>query len=138
MVDTKALDADETKMSLEDLIALHGTLNALRKSATDKEMSVRKRIAKMVAPKPKEGANKFETETHVITVTHKLNRKLPKDETLIHDVLRKLGPELSDVFKAKWELSVTPYKALDEKHRRIVDEIVITTDGSPELKIKIK
>lgn len=138
MVDMKKLEQDETNMSLKDLITLHGTLVELRKTVNDKELKVRKQIAKIAAPDPVEGANKFENETHAITVTHKLNRSLPRDESLIHDVLRKLGPEHADVLKTNWELVVGPYKALGPKARRIVDEIVITKDGTPEIKIKLK
>lgn len=138
MVDMKNLEVDETQLSMEDLIALHFTLAKLKKTVTDKEASVRRKIAELAVPNPVEGANKFENETHVVTVTHKLNRKLPRNEELIHDVLRKLGAEHSDVFKTKWELATGPYKALGEKQRLIVDEIVTTNTGMPELKIKIK
>lgn len=37
----------------------------------------------------------------------------------------------------KWtpDLSLTEYKLLSEKHQKIIDEVIVTTDGSPTLEI---
>lgn len=118
-------------------------------SAKAEEMELRKQIVSFVADPDKiEGTENIELGngyklkavkkvTYNFNVPEGVDKRDFVDDVL--DKLEKVGPEgkfLADRL-VKWnpELSVSEYKELPENFKKIVDEVIVTKEGSPTLEL---
>lgn len=87
--------------------------------------------------KLKEGVNKRDMpEGWVLKATGKLNRKV--DEAAIPAVAQELatkGVSIDTLVKYKPDLSTTVYRELTEEQRKIMDQALIITPGTPQLEL---
>lgn len=103
------------------------------------ESLLRKRIFGHYFPAPEEGVNKFPLNDgtgFVIKGTRKIDRKV--DEALLSLKFQELRDKNinPDVFlKRTYELKVSEYRKFTDEEIKLVDQILIIKDGSPELEI---
>lgn len=104
------------------------------------EMLLRKRIFNHFFKQPKEGANNVpmpDGSAYKLCGTHVVNRKV--DEPVMRtmwDDLCKQGIPMNDLIKMKPELSVSAYRELTAEQQKLFDQVLIVSDGSPDLEIK--
>lgn len=104
----------------------------------DREMTLRKELFAMAFPKPTEGTNKLEIGNgYLLKGDYKLNRRL--DEAALPTVLGKLKeinyPLIDRLVKYKPDMSIAEYRKLTDEQRKIMDECLTTSPGSPTLEI---
>lgn len=91
-----------------------------------------------------EGANTVELADGVkLTATGKINYRLDSDTDKVDKALNRLeaaGPEgkLLAERLVSWKpaLAVGEYRKLEDKYRKIIDSVIITSEGAPTLAIK--
>lgn len=105
------------------------------KSLKVQEMDMRKKLSKHFFPNPKEGTNTCDLGNEWKAKTnHKVNRKC--DEAVFEAVFSRLPRgSKSSLIKFEPKLIVKAYKSLTDKERKIFDECLIISDGSPTLSV---
>lgn len=141
----EAMPQDDTDDSPESLLNQWEAAKDLLDSAKALENRLRKEVIAAIYPDGiEEGANTLELGDGVkLTATGKINYRLDSDTDKVEKVLDKLeksGPEgklLADrLVSWKPSLAVGEYRQLDDKHRKIVDSVITTSEGAPTLAIK--
>lgn len=87
-----------------------------------------------------EGTNNVKLKTNdVLTVVQPINRKVDKAiySTLLPQMV-EAGIDVNEVVETKVELRVGNYRKLTPKQLAVFDECVTSTNGSPQVSIKIK
>jgi len=103
----------------------------------DREMALRKRIARTYFPNPVEGTNTAPlSEGWVMKLTHKIDRKLdiPVLTNLADEFLKAELP-LGMLVKNKPELDLKAYRALPDEKRAMFERAMTIKPGSPSLEI---
>lgn len=103
----------------------------------DEEAALRREIFEAAFPNAKEGTNKLElAEGWVLNATLPINRKvdLPtfqamKEQLLEHHI------KVDQIVEFKPELSVKQYRCLTEEELHLVDQFLIISEGSPQMKV---
>lgn len=119
--------------------------------AKEKEMTARKAVVDFAFdPNKTSGTERVELGNgYVAKAVKKINYGWIKDESgklnkkLIDRALEKIEKiggavgELVAERLVKWEpsLSLTEYKQLDDKFKKVIDEVIVTTEGAPTLEI---
>jgi hypothetical protein len=119
--------------------------------AKEKEMTARKAVVDFAFdPNKTSGTERVELGNgYVAKAVKKINYGWIKDESgklnkkLIDKALEKIEKiggavgELVAERLVKWEpsLSLTEYKQLDDKFKKVIDEVIVTTEGAPTLEI---
>ena len=135
----KSIKINNEKLSFEQVLEMFH--EATRKLAEYKEleMSLRKTIVDNYFDSENlEGTENLDLgEGYKLKCVKKLNRSfVTKEESEIEKVLDKLPDEISSrIIKYKPELSVSEYKKLDDKNRKIFDKLIVTKEASPSLEI---
>lgn len=124
----------------------------------EQEMELRKQVQEMLFPKPKKGTQRYELGAgYKIKLVHKINYKLgDKDridpdsgnkisiadqvETVMNEI-EKCGNEgkfiVERLIKTSYDLSISEYEKLDNPEiKKLVDSILITSDGAPSLELE--
>lgn len=115
------------------------------KRLADAEMAMRKAILASVKAHCgqdfKEGANTIDLgEGRKLTVTHKINRTLAKDQ--IEPVREKYNAlndrpvPFDDLLKIEYSLVVSSFRKLDGAAGAVFSDLVTSKEGSPEIVIK--
>jgi hypothetical protein len=103
----------------------------------EKEAELRKEIFQSAFPNAKEGTNKLElAEGWVLNATLPINRKVDlaafqamKEQLLEHHI------KVDQIVEFKPELSVKQYRCLTEEEVHLVDQFLIISEGSPQMKV---
>jgi hypothetical protein len=112
--------------------------------AKEREIIARKAAFSACFEAPREGVNTLELGNgYSAKGTYKVNYLLDKDVTKVEKVLDKIaamgaeGAVIADRL-VKWsaDLSLTEYRQLDAKYKKVFDTIVTTREGAPTLEIK--
>lgn len=119
--------------------------------AKEKEMTARKAVVDFAFdPNKTSGTERIELGNgYQAKAVKKINYGFVKDaegklnKRAIDKALEKIekigGPvgELIAERLVKWtpDLSLTEYKQLDEKYKKVIDEVIVTTEGAPTLEI---
>ena len=107
------------------------------KQVIEREMELRKEVAKLFFNDPTEGTNNLPlSRGWKLKLTHKLDRKL--DESALPTVCQKLrdlgfNPDL--LFRNKPELVLAEYRTLDDANKAVFDEALTTKPASPTLEL---
>lgn len=112
--------------------------------AKDREMTARKAAFSACFEAPKEGVNTLELGGgYAIKGTYKLNYILDPDVGKVEKALDKIeamgaeGKVIADrLVKWKADLSLSEYRKLDAKYKKVIDTIVTTKEGAPSLELK--
>lgn len=102
----------------------------------DKEAKLRKEVFASFFPNPIEGTNTVPLDDGwVLKGVHKLNRKVNEEELV--NVAKRKGMEdvIKNTINYKPSLALTEYKNLPENFRKILDNAIVTTPGTPSLKV---
>lgn len=113
------------------------TLNAQLSALKEREMFLRKKICSAKFTQPREGTNNLPIENgYVMKMVHVVNRKLDIGQfELFRDTFESQKIPVNDIIENKPQLVVAQYKALTEEQRRLFDNCLTITDGSPQLSI---
>lgn len=130
-------------MTQDQVLMKWNELKKAVETAKEAEMDMRKYIVKRAFPDPNEGTNKAELGMgYGLKAVVKYNYKLKGDVDKIDSIIDKLaaidneGSFIADrLFKWSATLSVSEYKILDPKYKKVVDEIVEVTEAAPTLEI---
>ena len=123
------MNENELKEACLNIERMQKDLSRLRKAESD----LRKKVFDTCFSEPSEGTNTAEFSDFVIKGVHKINRRL--DESMVNDVADRIGHGvMSTVVTYKPSLVKAGYTKLTDKHRKIVDDCVIATPGTPDLK----
>jgi hypothetical protein len=103
----------------------------------DEEAVLRKEIFQSAFPNAVEGTNKLElAEGWVLNATLPINRKVDlatfqamKEQLLDHHI------KVDQIVEFKPELSVKQYRCLTEQEVHLVDQFLIISEGSPQMKV---
>lgn len=128
-----AFAAEVTQNDLNDWYLLQKQLAAIK----DQELVLRKKIFVAWFKSPKEGTNNLPlTDGWVLKAVYPVNRKVdvPKLSVKRQD-LQDAGLKLDDLIKYKPEVSVTEYKKLTDEQRKLFDEILEISPGTPQMEI---
>lgn len=110
--------------------------------AKENEMTQRKQVVAFAFdPEKKKGTERIELANgYELKSVKKLNYNVNQDT--VNDALDKIealdeqGKFIVErIIKWKAELSVSEYNDLDERYRKIIDEVITTSDGAPTLEI---
>lgn len=129
-----AADLAEWYKLTEDLAALKA-----------KESLLRPRIYRHFFPNPVEGTNTYILpDKYQLKAVRKIDRKV--DEASMHafkapqpdkniSKFEEVEINADELFKTKFELVTSAYRKLSEDQRKVVDQVLIIKDGSPQLDI---
>jgi hypothetical protein len=146
---TEYTDAEYEKKRDELLIAWQNSKVALEQ-AKELEMQLRKQVVDFAFdPNKQSGTERVQLGNgYEAKAVKKLNYGFVKnsdgklDKAAIDKALSKIekdGPagELVAERLVKWtpDLSLSEYKLLSEKHKAIIDSVIVTTEGAPTLEI---
>lgn len=110
-----------------------------------KEALLRPRIYRHFFPNPVEGTNTFVLpDKYQLKAVRKIDRKVdeasmfafkaPQPEKNISK-FEEAEINADELFKTKFELVTSSYRKLSDEQRKIVDQVLIIKDGSPQLDI---
>lgn len=127
----------------DELQALLKKWDVLRKkvaAAEEEEKALRKTIAGLAFPKPKEGTNNLNLANgFVLEIDHKINRTVDRAALdTFKDTLESNEIDISALIREKPELRVGEYKKLSDKQRMIFDNCLTIKEGMPGMKIVMK
>jgi len=130
-------------MNEDQLLMEHKKLQDDLSALKEREMELRKYIVNRAFPKKEEGVNKRELGAgYTLKATIKYNYVLDSDNDKIDAALEKLakvdneGSFIADrLVNWKATLSVSEYRQLDPKYKKIIDEVVTVNDAAPTLEI---
>lgn len=106
-------------------------LVATIKTLQDEERALREGIFKGTFADPKEGVNTVALpDGRTLKGTYKLNRTVDQAGVLL---LPKKVREAA--FKAKFDLSLSAYRTLDEETQKVVDGVLTVSPGMPQLEL---
>ena len=137
---------NETANRDAKIIAWEAAVKALA-AAKDAEAALRKEVlAEAFAFDPealREGTENFELGNgYKLKAVFKISRNLNNENEAVDKVLSKIektGPEGAFIAErlVKWkpELSVTEYKNLPDKFRKLIDEVVTSKEATPALEL---
>ena len=101
----------------------------------EKEIKLRKEVFQQFFPTPMEGTTNVELEDGwVLKGVHKINRNV--DEAALPAVQRELAKHkvsIDELVRFKPELVIANYRKLDPKWLKILDQAIVSTEGSPSL-----
>lgn len=130
-------------MNEDQLLMEHKKLQDDLSALKEREMELRKYIVNRAFPKKEEGVNKRELGAgYTLKATIKYNYVLDSDNDKIDAALEKIakvdneGSFIADrLVNWKATLSVSEYRRLDPKYKKIIDEVVTINDAAPTLEI---
>lgn len=105
------------------------------------ERALREGLFSGTFPSPREGVNSYDLpDGTVLKGTYVINRKLKEDAykenwSKIVQAAKIPSAVATKLIRTKYELSVTPYKKLDEEQRKAVDGILEIKPGLPKLEL---
>ena len=103
----------------------------------EQEMELRKQVAHAGITDDNEGTNRAEIGNgYQLKTVIKINYKIDSDRKAVDKVLARLPDDIADRL-IKWTptLSLTEYKALNERHKAIADTVITTSEGAPTVEI---
>lgn len=123
-----------TQADLDEWARLNKELKAIK----DKEMLLRKKIFSCCFKDPVEGTNTFNlADGWAIKGKYVLNRK--PDIALINnranDLRTVYGINLDQLIKWSPELALSEYRKLTDEQRKVVDDCLTITEGSPSIEV---
>lgn len=124
----------ELSNALAQWRALDSQIDELQK----KERALRLYIAKQTFSKLREGVNHREVGALVVTVNHKVNRKL--DVAVLNNSFRNklkdIGASLDLVVEYKPGLVLSEYRKLTAQQRKLFDTALTISEGTPTLTVE--
>ena len=142
------MSVNETANRDAKIIAWEAAVNALA-AAKDAEAALRKEVlAEAFAFDPealREGTENFELGNgYKLKAVFKISRNLNNENEAVDKLLSKIektGPEGAFIAErlVKWkpELSVSEYKKLPEKFKKLFDEVVTSKEATPALELVV-
>lgn len=124
-----------------DVLTEWQQVSAKLREMTKLELKLRTTLFELAFPNPVEGVNSRELDDgRIVKGTHKINRNV--DQAAVEGVKKRLaelnsplGAPVDDVFKAKIELGVGPYKKLSPEARAIANDAITSKPGTPSLEV---
>ena len=101
----------------------------------EQEMALRKEIVDGYFPVFKEGTNKVETPSGILTYQARYNKSIIiKDVEELEGIIEEY--QLQDIFKKKYEVNSTAYNKLDDATKNNLKDLIEVKLGAPQLSIK--
>lgn len=127
------LEAPATQKDLERWYVVAKQMEDLK----EEEMKLRKKIFNTYFPTPHEGVNSVPmTDGYVLKGTYKIDRKVVEELFVLHaEEFKKAKLPVKDLVLFKPSLSVSEYRLLDEKQRKMFDKALDIKPGAPTLEV---
>jgi hypothetical protein len=104
----------------------------------DEEAKLRKEVFGLYFPTPVEGTNTAPLpEGWVLKGVYKINRKVDEEELLNVSKKKGMAEVIKNTINYKPSLSLTEYKNLPDNTRKILDNALIATPGTPSLEVAL-